>query len=121
MKKDKKFLIELEKCLEGVSSKNKKNILEKYENIIKEEKDKKKRITVILKEIGDPRDVAASEKQLLSKEQFKFKLKENINSFTKKLKRNKSETGKKNPKQEKKKKENVEKVEEIKETEEVVK
>ena len=61
MKKDKKFLAELEKNLVGIKDKYKKEIISKYENIIKEEKDKNKKITAILKEIGKPEDVATKE------------------------------------------------------------
>ena len=52
MKKDKKFLEELEKELKKVKSKKKKEIISKYENIIKEEKSKNRKITDILKSIG---------------------------------------------------------------------
>ena len=43
MKKDKKFLLELDKNLEGISSKKRKEIISKYENIIKEELEKKRK------------------------------------------------------------------------------
>ena len=65
MKKDKKFLLELEKNLEGIKDKYKKEILSKYENIIKEEKANNKKITSILKEIGPSEDVAKKEIEAL--------------------------------------------------------
>ena len=65
MKKDKKFLAELEKNLVGIKDKYKKDIVSKYEELIKEEKSKNKKITSILKEIGKPEDVAKKELDLL--------------------------------------------------------
>ena len=75
MKKDKKFLLELDKNLEGISSKKRKEIISKYENIIKEELEKKRKITSILKDFGKPADVALKEKELLkNNSSFKDKL-----------------------------------------------
>lgn len=65
MKKDKKFLNDLEKSLVGIKEKYKKEILSKYENTIKEEKEKNKKITAILKEIGKPSEVAKKEIEAL--------------------------------------------------------
>lgn len=65
MKKDKKFLKDLEKNLVGIKDKYKQEILAKYENTIKEEKEKNRKITVILKEIGSPADVASKEIEAL--------------------------------------------------------
>ncbi len=65
MKKDKKFLTELENNLTDIKDDIKKEIISKYENIIKEEKAQNKKITAILKEIGKPEDVAKKEIELL--------------------------------------------------------
>ena len=65
MKKDKKFLKELEANLVGIKDKYKSEILLKYEELIKEEKSKNKKITSILKEIGKPEEVAKKELELL--------------------------------------------------------
>ena len=65
MKKDKKFLSSLEANLVGIKDKYKKEIISKYETIIKERKDNKEKITAILKSIGTPEDVAKSEIELL--------------------------------------------------------
>ena len=114
MKKDKKFLSELEKYLEGVSAKNKKIIVDKYDNLIKEEKEQGKKITVILKEIGKPKEVATKEKELLKKESFSAKLKaktnkikantkESFDKFKKSLSKKKEDNKKKKNEEEKKK------------------
>ncbi len=110
MKKDKKFLNELESNLVDISDKNKKIILEKYENIIKTEKENKKKITAILKELGDPKEIAKKEIESLGKESFSDRLKLKIdkiiknhkakkesknNSIDKKLKNNREELKKK--------------------------
>ncbi len=65
MKKDKKFLNELESHLVGIKDSYKQEIISKYDNLIKEQKAQKKRITTILKEIGKPEDVAKKELELL--------------------------------------------------------
>ena len=65
MKKDKKFLMDLEKNLEGIKDKYKKEILSKYEQIIKDEKANNKKITSILKEIGPSDEVAKKEIEAL--------------------------------------------------------
>ena len=61
MKKDKKFLKDLESNLVGVKEKHKKAILSKYEDIITEEKAKKRKITEIINELGKPEEVAKKE------------------------------------------------------------
>lgn len=65
MKKDKKFLMDLEKNLVGIKDKYKKDILIKYENIIKAQKADNKKITVILKELGPVTDIANKEIEAL--------------------------------------------------------
>ncbi len=59
MKKDKKFLEELESFLG--KSKHKDEIIAKYASIIKTEKDNGKRIKFILKELGSPEEIANKE------------------------------------------------------------
>ena len=70
MKKDKKFLKELENNLTKVREKHRKEIISKYENIIQEEKAKRKKITVILKELGDPKEIAKKEMKAYKGESF---------------------------------------------------
>lgn len=61
MKKDKKFLDALYSNLKGLSNKKKKEIIDKYQEIIIKEKESGKKITVILKELGNPEDIALKE------------------------------------------------------------
>jgi len=86
MKKDKKFLTELEDNLGNIRSKYKKEIISKYENIIKEGKENNKKITTILKELGDPKDIAIKEKKLIKKESFFSNVWNNINNSFSKIK-----------------------------------
>ena len=65
MKKEKKFLNDLENKLSGISKKDRDKIIEKYRNIIHEEKSNNKRIIDILKEIGSTEEVANREIELL--------------------------------------------------------
>ena len=67
MKKDKKFLNDLDLALGNIKDKYKTEILAKYEKKIAEEKASGKKITSILKEIGKPSDVAKSEMEALGK------------------------------------------------------
>lgn len=91
MKKDKKFLKELEDNLIDISEDNKKRILNKYENIIKTEKENKKKITVIIKELGDPKEIAQKEISLLGKESLSFRIKNKINKMIDSYKNKKAE------------------------------
>ena len=52
MKKDQKFLNELNEKLGNINTKKKDAILLKYKNIIEEEKKNGKKITVIIKSFG---------------------------------------------------------------------
>lgn len=61
MKKDKKFLEALRCNLKGLSKKKKEEIINKYQEIISNEKDSGKKITVILKNLGNPEDIALNE------------------------------------------------------------
>ncbi len=88
MKKDKRFLKELEDNLNNISEKNRQIIIKKYEDIIKSEKEKNKKITVILKELGNPKDIASKEIELLGKESFKDRVKNKISKIKRRLKKN---------------------------------
>jgi Predicted metal-dependent membrane protease len=109
MKKEKKFLNDLENKLSGISKKDRNKIIEKYRNIIHEEKSNNRRIVDILKELGSTDLVAEKEIQSL-KSNGKIKIffnnvKEFITKdipFTKKEKKEK-------PKKEKIKKEKIKK------------
>ncbi len=61
MKKDKKFLNTLYNNLNCLSNKKKKEIINKYQEFIKKEKESGKNIINILKELGNPKDVALKE------------------------------------------------------------
>ena len=67
MKKETKFLSELEKRLEGVNKKDKSKIVEKYKTIIDEEIKKKKSINSILKKLGTAEDVAKKEVKIIKR------------------------------------------------------
>ena len=74
MKKDKRFLTNLEKELSVLKPKDRDFVLDKYRNIIDDGLANKKKITVILKEIGPVKEVAEREiEEIKSKEK-----KENI-------------------------------------------
>ena len=115
MKKEKKYLNDLENKLNGISKKDKDKIIEKYKKIIKIEKSNNRRIVDILKELGSVDLVAEKEIQLL-KSNSKIKIffnnvKEFITKdirFTKKEKKEKSK--KEKVKKEKKNKIRKEKV-----------
>ena len=93
MKKDKKFLLELEKNLGNISKQNKEKIIDKYANIIKEEKAKNRKITDILKELGNPSKIAEEELKNVKKPFF-IKMRKN----NKVVNINKKENSKKNTK-----------------------
>ena len=76
MKKDKKFLLELENELKGISKKKRDVIVLKYRNLIDEELSKKKKIKEILKNIGTPKSVA--EKELKELKSNKKSIKESL-------------------------------------------
>ena len=118
MKKEKKYLNDLENKLNGISKKDKDKIIEKYKEIIKKEKSNNRRIVDILKELGSVDLVAEKEIQLL-KSNSKIKIffnnvKEFITKdiqFTKKDKKEKIKKEKKNKvKKEKVKRENIFKI-----------
>lgn len=109
MKKEKKFLNDLENKLSGISKKDRNKIIEKYRNIIHEEKSNNRRIVDILKEIGSTDLVAEKEIQSL-KSNGKIKIFfNNVKEFiTKDIQFTKKEK-KEKPKKEKIKKEKIKK------------
>ncbi len=109
MKKEKKFLNDLENKLNGISKKDRNKIIEKYRNIIHEEKSNKRRIVDILKELGSTDLVAEKEIQSL-KSNGKIKIFfNNVKEFiTKDIQFTKKEK-KEKPKKEKIKKEKIKK------------
>ncbi len=119
MKKDKKFLAQLESNLVGIKEKHKKEIIAKYETIIKDRKDNKEKITQILKDIGSPEEVAKNEIELLGKgasESIFSKLKRKL--AERKEERKEKKTSKKKDKTKKVKKEKVKKEKKVKEKKE---
>ena len=78
MKKDKKFLKDLEDNLGNIKKKYKEEIISKYQNIINEEKSKKRKITSIIKDLGDPKEIAQSELKLIKKDNFFKKISSSI-------------------------------------------
>lgn len=109
MKKEKKFLNDLENKLSGISKKDRNKIIEKYRNIIHEEKSDNRRIVDILKELGSTDLVAEKEIQSL-KSNGKIKIFfNNVKEFiTKDIQFTKREK-KEKPKKEKIKKEKIKK------------
>lgn len=73
MKKEKKYLNELENKLNNISKKKRESIVNKYREKIQEEKSKNKKIVEILKELGTPSEVTEKELNNL-KSNNKFKL-----------------------------------------------
>ena len=105
MKKEKKFLNDLENKLSGISKKEKDKIIEKYRNIIHEEKSNNKRIIDILKEIGSTEEVANKEIELLKSNNKIKSLFKKIHIFTTKdIQFTKKEKKEKKEKKKKKKK-----------------
>ena len=109
MKKEKKYLNDLENKLNGISKKDKDKIIEKYREIIKKEKSNNRRIVDILKELGSTDLVAEKEIQSL-KSNGKIKIFfNNVKEFiTKDIQFTKKEK-KEKPKKEKIKKEKIKK------------
>lgn len=109
MKKEKKYLNDLENKLNGISKKDRNKIIEKYRNIIYEEKSNNRRIVDILKELGSTDLVAEKEIQSL-KSNGKIKIFfNNVKEFiTKDIQFTKKEK-KEKPKKEKIKKEKIKK------------
>lgn len=107
MKKDQKFLNQLEELLKDISKSKREEILTKYRNLIDEEKSNGKKITAILKSFGNVEDIATKEKEELKKVSTFSKIKEFLI---------KDRTPKKKEKKEKPKKEKKENSKSFKET-----
>ena len=99
MKKDKKYLEELEKKLEFVSKRDKRAIILKYQKIIDERKENKEKIVSILKSIGPVSEVAEKEIAEYRKTRNAEYM---INKFFSKFKKDKASTPSKDKKEEKK-------------------
>ena len=99
MKKEKKYLTELESKLKGVSKKKKEEIINKYQEKIKSEKENNKRIVDILKELGTPEEVSEKEIEKLKSNNKMKSLFKNIKEFiTKDIQLPKKEKSKKKKK-----------------------
>ncbi len=99
MKKEKKYLTELESKLKGVSKKKKEEIINKYQEKIKSEKENNKRIVDILKELGTPEEVSKKEIEKLKSNNKMKSLFKNIKEFiTKDIQLPKKEKSKKKKK-----------------------
>lgn len=102
MKKEKKYLNELENKLNNISKKKRESIINKYREKIQEEKSKNKKITEILKELGTPSEVTEKElNNLKSNNKFKLFINKIKNFITKDIQF---------PSKDKKKKEKKEKI-----------
>lgn len=116
MKKDKKFLDTLNNNLKGLSNKKKKEIIDKYQEIILKEKESGKKITVILKELGNPEDIALKEIEKEKANSFNLLKNSDFSKFKEFLiKDRKIEFKKKDKKEKKKDKKNKNKDNKIKE------
>ena len=87
MKKDKKFLLELEQQLNSINKKKRDVIVLKYREIIDEKIKEKKKIKDILKELGTPEQIAEKELELIKNnkkinfDKIKSKTKKGIKSI----------------------------------------
>lgn len=109
MKKEKKYLNELENKLNNISKKKRESIINKYREKIQEEKSKNKKITEILKELGTPSEVAEKElNNLKSNNKFKLII-DKVKNFIKKDIQFPSKDKNKKVKKEKVKKEKIKK------------
>lgn len=109
MKKEKKYLNELENKLNNISKKKRKSIVNKYREKIQEEKSKNKKIVEILKELGTPSEVAEKElNNLKSNNKFKLII-DKVKNFIKKDIQFPSKDKNKKVKKEKVKKEKIKK------------
>lgn len=99
MKKEKKYLSELESKLKGISKKKKEKIINKYQEKIKKEKENNKRIVDILKELGTAEEVSKKEIEKLKSNNKIKSLFKNIKEFiTKDIQLPKKEKNKKKKK-----------------------
>lgn len=113
MKKDEKFLKDLESKFIDLKPSQKNKIMKKYTKFIEEGKKNKRKMTSILKDLGKPEDIAKKELEALKKNKFKSlieSLKDKINTIKEKLnKKKKLKKTKKSLKNEFIKKENTKK------------
>jgi uncharacterized membrane protein len=86
MKKDKKFLLELENQLNSINKKNRDAIVLKYRNIIDEKLNEKKKIKDIIRELGNPEDVAKKEISELKNNKKSNKFKDTLSNTKNKTK-----------------------------------
>lgn len=99
MKKEKKYLSELESKLKGISKKKKEEIINKYQEKIKKEKENNKRIVDILKELGTAEEVSKKEIEKLKSNNKMKSLFKNIKEFiTRDIQLSKKEKNKKKKK-----------------------
>lgn len=99
MKKEKKYLSELESKLKGISKKKKEEIINKYQEKIKKEKENNKRIVDILKELGTAEEVSKKEIEKLKSNNKIKSLFKNIKEFiTRDIQLSKKEKNKKKKK-----------------------
>lgn len=109
MKKEKKYLNELENKLNNISKKKRESIVNKYREKIQEEKSKNKKIVEILKELGTPSEVVEKElNNLKSNNKFKLIINKVKNFITKDIQFPSKDKNKK-VKKEKVKKEKIKK------------
>lgn len=109
MKKEKKYLNELENKLNNISKKKRESIVNKYREKIQEEKSKNKKIVEILKELGTPSEVVEKElNNLKSNNKFKLII-DKVKNFIKKDIQFPSKDKNKKVKKEKVKKEKIKK------------
>lgn len=97
MKKDQKFLNELDKKLGNISSKKKEKIILKYRNLIDEEKKNNKKITEIIKSFGNIDEIVSKELSITKSnnifnniKKFFIRIKDKISNLFKKKKNKKS-------------------------------
>ncbi len=81
MKKEKKYLSELECKLKGISKKKREEIVTKYQEKIRKEKEENKRIIDILKELGTPEEVSKKEIEKIKSNNKIKSLFKNIKEF----------------------------------------
>lgn len=92
MKKDEKFLKDLESKFDGLNPKQRKKIMSKYYKFISDGKKNKRKITSILKDLGKPDEIAKKELENLKK---KKSIKDIMNSIKEKINNIKEEQSKK--------------------------
>ena len=88
MKKDEKFLKDLESKFSDLKPSQKNKIMKKYTKFIEEGKKNKRKLTSILKDLGKPDEIAKKELENLKTNKFK-KIIENIKEKTNTIKEKK--------------------------------